>query len=143
MYGSGAGNPARSRLSGGFRRLKAGGSQDWLPHVTSQIAIPASSTTPLSFENTPTPAAAISPASHATPPPPPGAPPPPARPPPPGPPRGRPPPRVATQPRQHPETGQQVRAPHDVGDRFREHGMQRPDRGQGPCGPRSEEHTSE
>ena len=39
----GAGNPARSRLSGGFfascaslrsrsRRLKAGGSQDWLPH---------------------------------------------------------------------------------------------------------------
>jgi hypothetical protein len=38
----GAGNPACSRLSSGFfgfariiklRRLKAGGSQDWLPHI--------------------------------------------------------------------------------------------------------------
>src|ERR1035437_2699664 len=38
IEGGGAGNPARSRLSGGFRRLKAGGSQDWLPTVTSQIA---------------------------------------------------------------------------------------------------------
>jgi len=73
----------------------------------------ASTTTALSFENSPIAVASASPASQRV-----------------TPARKQPAVDVAKQTRKHAEAGQQIGAAHDVGDGFGENRMQGPDRGQ-------------